>query len=412
MYVMPIVLFFKITIIAHKIEMIPITALSDLLDLNMKSLGHHVHSTIGKFIHSMLYKIFLGQPFLDPVLYNCTGTEIHVDRHLVLGILYFSMGFMAQILYLFVLKTFWFHEPFWEHACYRIMFFLETNTPLAILINCPFFELRYSSKIPGIPDMLSLIVCAEFAGIWSILGLHSCYNMKFAVFSGCLVFGTWHMSCFYVLILAFNRSCELVVPKFGRLLFSGKPLSIILRLPIFYFIYFAFFTKPLIYDVTESTFLLNPLTKATMNFDPNLYTVYGFIFNNFFCMFFIGVNYFVVCAYLLYHSCSTSIQTVSKIYRQVTVQCMIVCTCHFIGCYLYIHMQYRQLPNVFHVIAQLAWIGNHGLPPLVYLIFNTSIRSKVSLCHLQGDRIAASSHTDQKSGALVRNTQKRITTVM
>ncbi|KAF1755770.1 hypothetical protein GCK72_012220 [Caenorhabditis remanei] len=139
----------------------------------------------------MLYKIFLGQPFLDPVLYNCTGTEIHVDRHLVLGILYFSMGFMAQIFYLFVLKTFWFHEPFWEHACYRIMFFL------------------------GIPDMLSLIVCAEFAGIWSILGLHPCYNMKFAVFSGCLVFGTWHMSCFYVLILAFNRSCELVVPKFG-----------------------------------------------------------------------------------------------------------------------------------------------------------------------------------------------------
>lgn len=29
-----------------------------------------------------------------------------------------------QILYLQVLKAFWRHEPFWEHACYRIMFFL------------------------------------------------------------------------------------------------------------------------------------------------------------------------------------------------------------------------------------------------------------------------------------------------
>ncbi|EFP00430.1 hypothetical protein CRE_21789 [Caenorhabditis remanei] len=135
----------------------------------------------------MLYKIFLGQSFLEyvyemhystnelyfsPVLYNCTGTEIYVDRHLVLGILYFTMGFLAQNFYLLVLKTFWFHEPFWEH---------ESPT---------------------------LIVCAEFAGIWSILGLHPCYNMKFAVFSGCLVFGTWHMSCFYVLILAFSKSCE------------------------------------------------------------------------------------------------------------------------------------------------------------------------------------------------------------
>ncbi|EFP00471.1 hypothetical protein CRE_21788 [Caenorhabditis remanei] len=354
----------------------------------------------------MLYKIFLGQSFLDPVLYNCTGTEIYADRHLVLGVLYFSMGFIAQILYLLVLKTFWFHEPFWEHACYRIMFFLENNC----IGFCGFLSFHYTN-IPGIPDMLSLIICAEFAGIWSILGLHPCYNMKFAVFFGCLVFGTWHMSCFYVLILTFNRSCELLAPKFGRLLFSGKPLSIILCLPIFYFIYFAFFTKPLIYDVTESTFLLNPLTKATMAFDPAVYTVYGFIFNNFFCMFFIGVNYFVVCAYLLYHSCSTSIRTVSKIYRQVTVQCMIVCTCHFIGCFLYIYMQYRQLPNVFHVIAQLAWIGNHGLPPLVYLIFNTSIRSKISFCHLQVNRMVASSHTDQKSGGIVK-TQKRITTVM
>ncbi|EFO94470.1 hypothetical protein CRE_13370 [Caenorhabditis remanei] len=135
--------------------------------------------------------------------------------------------------------------------------------------------------------------------------------------------------------------------------------------------------------------------------------MYGFIFKNFICMFFNGVHYFIVCAYLLYHSCSTSIRTVSKIYRQVTVQCMIVCTCHFIGCFLYIYMQYRQLPNVFHVIAQLAWIGNHGLPPQVYLIFNTSIRSKISFCHLQVNRMVASSHNDQKSGGIVK-TPKRI----
>ncbi|PIC31286.1 hypothetical protein B9Z55_012037 [Caenorhabditis nigoni] len=318
----------------------------------------------------MLFKIFFGQSFFDPVLYNCTGTDIQVESHVLIGILYFSLGFVAQILYVLVLKTFWFKEPFWEHACYRIMFFL------------------------GIPDILSLIVCAEFAGIWSILGLHSCYNMEFSIISGCLVFGTWHMSCFYVLILAFNRSCELVAPKLSRLIFNGKPLKLILCLPIIYFAYFTFFTKPLIYNVDESAFLLNPLTKATINFDPELFTVYGFIINNFFVIFFIAVNYSTICVYLLYHSCSTSIQTVSKAYRQVTVQCLVVCTCHFIGCFLYIYMQYKQMPNIFHIIAQLAWIGNHGLPPLVYIIFNSSIRSKITFCNLRIVRITATSQTD------------------
>ncbi|ULT93003.1 hypothetical protein L3Y34_002883 [Caenorhabditis briggsae] len=202
-------------------------------------------------------------------------------------------------LYILVLKSFWFKKPFWEHACYRIMFFL------------------------GIPDILSLIVCAEFAGIWSLLGLHSCYDMEFSIISGCLVFGTWHMSCFYVLILAFNRSCELVAPNISRLIFNGKPLKLVLCLPISYFVYFTFFTKPLIYNVHESAFMLNPLTKATMNFYPELFTVYGFIINNFFVIFFIAVNYSTICIYLLYHSCSTSIQKVSKVYRQITVQCLV-----------------------------------------------------------------------------------------
>ncbi|EGT42096.1 hypothetical protein CAEBREN_10357 [Caenorhabditis brenneri] len=153
------------------------------------------------------------------------------------------------------------------------------------------------------------------------------------------------------------------------------------------------------------------MTSATKNFDSSLYTVYGFIFNNFFVMFFIGFNYFTVCAYLIHHSCSTSLQKVSKVYRQVTLQCLVVCTCHFIGCFLYIYMQYRQLPNVFHIIAQLAWIGNHGLPPLVYIIFNTSIRSNVSFCNIRIVPLSAMSDNHQNTGMSSKNVQKRVTTI-
>ncbi|CAD6192656.1 unnamed protein product [Caenorhabditis auriculariae] len=260
-----------------------------------------------------------------------------------------------SILYFTVLVSIFRSKALWALPCYRIMFFL------------------------GLSDSCCLIFCADFAGFYSIVGLHPCYNIHFTYVTGCLVFGLWHMSCAYVILLAFDRTCEIVAPHACRFLFEGLWFKILLSLPVFYFIYFTFFTKPTFFQPDISAFLLNPMSKATEGFDRGLYTVEAYLFNNFFVMISIAITYIFICSYLLFQTYSMkTVQTSStKIARMVTYQSLIVCTCHFIGCFLYVYIQYFEMAPFFNVICHLAWIGNHSLPPVIYTLFNASLRAEM-----------------------------------
>ncbi|CAL2040279.1 unnamed protein product [Caenorhabditis brenneri] len=229
----------------------------------------------------------------------------------------------------------------------------------------------------GIPDIFSLIFCADFAGFYSIFGLHPCYAIKFTFTTGCLVFGSWHMSCMYVLLLAFNRVCELISPKKCAFMFRTKCLKTLIFLPVPYFIYFAFFTKPTFFNSSVSAFLLNPMSEATKNFPSEYYTVEAYVFNNFFVMIFIGCCYLIICCYLFTESWKIQMKQTSTLVKRVTYQCLTVCTCHFVGCFLYVYIQYFWIPEFLSIVCHLAWIGNHSLPPYVYIIFNPSIRSDI-----------------------------------
>ncbi|EYB86094.1 hypothetical protein Y032_0286g1416 [Ancylostoma ceylanicum] len=63
--------------------------------------------------------------------------------------------------------------------------------------------------------------------------------------------------------------------------------------------------------------------------------------------------------------------------RQIILQSMVICGCHITGCFLYAYMQFFPVPTAFAVIGNLAWIGNHGLPGIVYICLNKTVRSRV-----------------------------------
>ncbi|KAF1757469.1 hypothetical protein GCK72_013925 [Caenorhabditis remanei] len=119
------------------------------------------------------------------------------------------------------------------------------------------------------------------------------------------------------------------------------------------------------------------MTEVTKNFPSEYYTVEAYVFNNFFVMVFIGFCYLIICSYLLKKSWKIQMKQTSALVKRVTYQCLTVCTCHFIGCFLYVYIQYFWVPEFLSVVCHLAWIGNHSLPPYVYIIFNPSIRSDI-----------------------------------
>ncbi|EFO93864.1 hypothetical protein CRE_12688 [Caenorhabditis remanei] len=299
----------------------------------------------------MFYDIFTSGHVISPYYYNCTGTSSLTESKVAIGLIYMTIGLISQFVYFLVLYTIFNSKTLFSLPCYKIMFFL------------------------GIPDIFSLIFCADFAGFYSIRGLHPCYSINFTFTTGCLVFGSWHMSCLYVLLLAFNRVCELIFPEKCAFLFQKWYLQVLLFLPVPYFFYFAFFTKPTFFNSSVSAFLLNPMTDVTKNFPSEYYTVEAYVFNNFFVMVFIGFCYLIICSYLLKKSWKIQMKQTSALVKrvsyhwnyiltnlifQVTYQCLTVCTCHFIGCFLYVYIQYFWVPEFLSVVCHLAWIGNHS----------------------------------------------------
>ncbi|CAI5447836.1 unnamed protein product [Caenorhabditis angaria] len=276
----------------------------------------------------MLYQVFLGQPMYDEYLYNCSGTSPYTTRKFAVGAIYFGIGVISQFVYILVLATLYRIKSLFNLPCYKIMFFL------------------------GIADILCLTFC-------------------------CVVFGLWHMSCLYVLLLAFDRVCELIAPIKCAFLFKGSYLKMLLSLPYFYFIYFTFFTKPTFFQPSISAFLLNPNSEITKNYPASYYTVEAYVFNNFFVMIFIGFSYCIICGKLFSQSWKSTVKQTSALVKRVTYQCLTVCTCHFIGCFLYVYIQYFPMPDFLNYVCHFAWIGNHSLPPFVYLLFNPSLRSEV-----------------------------------
>ncbi|CAI2350967.1 unnamed protein product [Caenorhabditis sp. 36 PRJEB53466] len=298
----------------------------------------------------MFYEFATRGQMVSPYYYNCTGTSPFTESKPIVGAIYMSIGVISQIIYVLALYTIFRSPSLFTHPCYKIMFFL------------------------GIPDVLCLIFCADLAGFYSIYGLHPCYAINFTFVTGCICFGLfrtqningfvysglWHMSCMYVLLLAFNRVCELIAPSQCAFLFRSSYFKCLLFLPVFYFIYFTFFTKPTFFQPSVSAFLLNPMSEVTKNFPAEYYTVQAYVFNNFFVMFFIGTCYIIICSYLIIESWKSQIKQTSALVKRVTYQCLIVCTCHFIGCFLYVYIQYFSMPDVLNYVCHFAWIGNHS----------------------------------------------------
>ncbi|EYB82501.1 hypothetical protein Y032_0358g3404 [Ancylostoma ceylanicum] len=84
-----------------------------------------------------------------------------------------------------------------------------------------------------------------------------------------------------------------------------------------------------------------------------------------------------ICGIMAYRKLKEKSSNIDTMTKQIMAQSMVICGCHIVGCFLYVYTQYFPVPNIFTVIGNLAWIGNHGLPGIVYISLSKTIRKKV-----------------------------------
>ncbi|WKY09195.1 hypothetical protein Q1695_001954 [Nippostrongylus brasiliensis] len=287
----------------------------------------------------------------DPDMYSCNGTVDTLYPNLGIGMLFLVLGVVYQIIYIpcIIVMT---RKPLFDMPCFKIMVYM------------------------GISDVTCLFICADLAGIWQLAGTMYCHSPVFSYVTGNIAMGLWATTCFCCVFLAFNRTWELFFPHMNHI-FDGNRIIVWLALPTLYFCYFAFFERPLLYNPIVFTFMFDPHTAISKRLDPNFYANLPHTINNGVVIISLLSFYPLICCSILYRIRKNHTASLTKMSKQIILQSMVICGCHIIGCFLYVYTQYFPVPSIFTLIGNLAWIGNHGLPGVVYISLNSTIRSRV-----------------------------------
>ncbi|EYB86093.1 hypothetical protein Y032_0286g1415 [Ancylostoma ceylanicum] len=302
----------------------------------------------------MLFAYLFGVKSLypDPTMYDCSAVDtINFYPNIGIGLLYLLPSVVTQIIYIpcIIVMT---QPPLKSMFCFKIM------------------------TLMGVVDVLCLFICGDLAGIWQITGQTYCNSPTLAYITGNLSMGLWAVTTLSCVLLAFNRTFDLLFPH-KTYIFDGKFFYIWLLFPTAHFIFLSFFERTLIYDPRELMFYFNPHTNVSRHLDPHVYEHIPHIINNGSLIISLSSFYPIICLSLAYRMWKKKSAKISTMTKQIILQSMVICGCHIVCCFLYVYIQFFTAPKILHVIANFTWIGNHGIPGVIYLCMNNTIRSRV-----------------------------------
>ncbi|KJH47316.1 hypothetical protein DICVIV_06617 [Dictyocaulus viviparus] len=148
-------------------------------------------------------------------------------------------------------------------------------------------------------DMMGIYFNSLLSGYLFIVGGNYCYSPAMIFVSGTVALGLWCGTCLNCLLLVTNRLMDLWNRRVMEMLFHGHRTYIILMVPIFYSLYFTFFTPPIIFNSDHMAWFF-----ATFTPDSNIDMFYNYphTCNNVFVVAITCLLYVVYSKVLLRHS--------------------------------------------------------------------------------------------------------------
>ncbi|WKY08009.1 hypothetical protein Q1695_007477 [Nippostrongylus brasiliensis] len=281
--------------------------------------------------------------------YDCKGSNRQTGRtSIVIGVVLLLYGVVVEAMYSVVLMVL-FRKQYRQMTCYRIM------------ISLALF------------GMAAIGICGLMTGVLWIVGANYCTHPNTIFISGCIAIGLWGGSCLASYILALNRVLDICNSSGLALLFDGHRSSIIISLPILYFLYFAFFTPPLLFNSDHMTWAFTPFT---LNHNENVYISYPHIANNVLIVILTIMLYVVYSFVLLRRTKGQKGMLISQ--KSYLVQTSSICLMNFLSALLYVYMELLPSPQYFGLIGHLFWILGHGTPVVIYMFCNATIRREVN----------------------------------
>ncbi|KAI6184599.1 Serpentine Receptor, class T [Aphelenchoides bicaudatus] len=287
--------------------------------------------------------------------YNCSFFDI--DKipfegryHPVIGSTIFGLAVIFELLYIPCLISINKHA---HHPCYNLMRFI------------------------GILDVIVMLINGVFTGIGLMKGWVYCSHPQLIYGLGTVVTSLWAVVALASLVLAFNRCVEMFSSELGRSLFGGSKIYIWQVIPIFYGLFFFFFEPPALFSSALCAWFFNPF--VLYHEDYVNYVNNGHSFNNLLVTFGLPalyITFFVALAVrtsLIKHTSPQSRS--SKKQYGMFLQVFAINVVTLLGCVIYVYMQFFTPNMIIVIIGSFAWLLVHGLPSIIYLTLNKTVRN-------------------------------------
>ncbi|KAH7718221.1 Protein Y55F3C.10 [Aphelenchoides avenae] len=253
-------------------------------------------------------------------LYNCSlysveDVPIEKRQSVLLGFMFMVLFTIYELLYIPCLFAIRKHM---DQTCYKLMFYI------------------------GITDVACLWVNAFFTGYFAATGAVFCSHPTLIYITGVLGTSLWAAESTTDILLAVSRCVEMTSPHWGKVLFGGNRTWLWVIPPSLYGLYFAIFTKPVLFSGLFVSWFFNPHVGYIDDFGAVYHNDLHTFHNSFI---FIGITVTYGLFGIILFAKTSRYDKRSSSQKMTFIQVMLISAVNAIASAIYIYMQFVRISD-------------------------------------------------------------------
>uniref|UniRef100_A0A915E7A3 Uncharacterized protein n=1 Tax=Ditylenchus dipsaci TaxID=166011 RepID=A0A915E7A3_9BILA len=282
--------------------------------------------------------------------YNVSDIPLEQRQHTKMGYAFIASFFFFEILYIPCIVSI---KKHCDSPCYKMMYYI------------------------AIVDVLCMFMNTLLTGYLAVTGAVYCSHPTLIYLSGTFGLACWACESTAEVVLALNRCTAICSPKWEDYLFRGRIQNLALDV-------YSHFLRPPLGIIYQASIVQRALHVLVFQSSRWVFDDFGLIYNN---EVQVNHNYFVIVGLtttyltfaMLLHckskkvACQNAAQQ-NYSHKMIFLQVVMISMVNAVAASVYIVMQLVRISQFIIYLGSIAWVLAHGIPPVIYLAMNKTMR--------------------------------------